>query len=90
MNETYSEYCTDGMSPWTGPKPVQQRMIRSGRWKLIYYHEHQTFELFNLAVDPREQSNVANAHPDIVAQIRAIMAELTQLRRQTLPRGEDA
>ena len=59
LNETYSEYCTDGMAPWTGPVPVQQRMIRSGKWKLIYYHGHQP-QLFDLEADPREINDLAD------------------------------
>ncbi len=59
LNETYSEYCTDGMAPWTTPVPVQQRMIRFGKWKLIYYHGYQS-QLFDLEADPREINDLAD------------------------------
>lgn len=58
LDETFSEYCTDGLSPWTLPEPVQQRMIRSGDWKLVYYHGYRP-QLFNLADDPREVRDLA-------------------------------
>ena len=58
INETFSEYCTDGLSDWTLPEPVQQRMIRSGDWKLIYYHGYRP-QLFNLADDPHELNDRA-------------------------------
>ena len=46
------------MAPWTGPIPVQQRMIRFGKWKLIYYHGQQP-QLFDLEADPREINDLA-------------------------------
>ena len=58
IDETFSEYCTDGMAPWTGPEPVQQRMIRQGRWKLIYYHGLPP-QLFDMESDPRETLDLA-------------------------------
>ncbi len=33
---------------------VQTRMLRSGRWKLIYYHGYEP-QLFDLEEDPAEQ-----------------------------------
>jgi choline-sulfatase len=56
--ETFSEYCTDGMAPWAGAEPVQQRMLRRGRWKLIYYHGYPP-ELFDLREDPHELHDLA-------------------------------
>lgn len=38
-------------------------IIRSGDWKLIYYYEDQTMELFNLKADQRESTNLADAEP---------------------------
>lgn len=56
-NETYSEYCTDGLLAWSGGRVLQSRMIRSGKWKYNYYHgcPHQ---LFNLETDPDEMVNL--------------------------------
>lgn len=58
LDETFSEYCTDGMAPWAGTQPVQQRMIRRGRWKLIYYHGYPP-QLFDLEDDPAELHDLA-------------------------------
>ena len=58
LDETFSEYCTDGMAPWAGTQPVQQRMIRRGRWKLVYYHGHRP-QLFDLEDDPTELNDLA-------------------------------
>ncbi|REG92847.1 sulfatase [Algoriphagus antarcticus] len=35
-------------------------IIREGDWKLIYYWEDKSAELYNLATDPSEQSNLAS------------------------------
>jgi len=51
--ETFSEYCTDPVPAWTGGRAVQQRMIRSGRHKLVFY-DAEPLQLFDLAADPDE------------------------------------
>ena len=56
-NETYSEYCTDPVPYWTGGRAVQQRMIRSGRWKLIVY-DSEPLQLFDLEEDPDELNDL--------------------------------
>ena len=58
LDETVSEYCTDASPDWTGGMAVQTRMLRSGRWKLNYYHGYEP-QLFDLAGDPAEQTDLA-------------------------------
>jgi choline-sulfatase len=58
IDETFSEYCTDAVPPWTGGMAVQQRMIRSGPWKLIFYNGYRP-QLFDLAADPHELDDLA-------------------------------
>jgi choline-sulfatase len=58
IDETFSEYCTDAVPHWTGGMAVQQRMIRSGRWKLVDYNGYRP-QLFDLAEDPRELRDLA-------------------------------
>jgi len=43
--------------------------IRSGRYKLLEYFENGTVQLFDLEVDPGEQSDLSKTHPEIVAQL---------------------
>jgi choline-sulfatase len=57
LDLTFSEYCTDAMEAWAGTTPVQQRMLRTRRWKLNYYHGHRP-QLFDLAEDPRETTDL--------------------------------
>ncbi|MEH6726117.1 MAG: sulfatase-like hydrolase/transferase [Hyphomicrobiales bacterium] len=70
-NETYSEYCTDGMNKRM-PQKVQQRMIRSGPWKLVYYHGYPS-QLFNLEDDPLEMQDLVAVpqHADLVQSLQA-------------------
>lgn len=39
-------------------------IIRDGNWKLIYYHEDGRYELYNLATDLSEQTDLASANPE--------------------------
>jgi arylsulfatase A-like enzyme len=48
-----------------GPGIGPSSAIRRGDWKLIYYHESQRYELFNLAEDLEEQNNLAGIQPDV-------------------------
>ena len=72
MDETYAEYCTDGMSRWTLPEPVRQRMVRSGPWKLVHYDGLRP-QLFNLEADPGEQDDLAEkpAYSEMREQLTA-------------------
>lgn len=76
LNETFAEYCTDGVARWTGAAPVQQRMIRSGRFKLVYYHGHRP-QLFDLEADPDELQDLAE-EPGHKALRKALTARVLE------------
>jgi arylsulfatase A-like enzyme len=59
----------------TGPGIGASSTIREGDWKLIYYHADRRFELFDLAHDLGETTNLAAAHP---GKVRALADELTR------------
>jgi len=65
-NETYSEYCTDGLLAWSGGRVLQSRMIRKDQWKYTYYHGCPS-QLFDLSADRNEMNNLADdpAHAEI-------------------------
>jgi arylsulfatase A-like enzyme len=48
-----------------GPGIGPSSAIRLGDWKLIYYYEDARFELFNIARDLGEETNLAEEHSDI-------------------------
>lgn len=56
--EAFAEYCTDAVPAWTGGMAVQQRMLRRGPRKLIWYQGYPP-QLFNLDDDPRELRDLA-------------------------------
>lgn len=77
LDETVSEYCTDAVPSWTGGMAVQQRMLRAGRWKLIFYNGYRP-QLFDLAADPRELRDLAedSAHRGVrEALTRRLLAD---------------
>ena len=46
------------------------RAIRSGMWKLVRPSDDVDWELYNIAEDPGETSNLADQHPDRVATMK--------------------
>ena len=55
-----------------------RKALRKGDWKLVNYNVFDpaktTVELYNIAADPGEQNNVANANPEVVKELSALMA----------------
>lgn len=61
---------------WEAAAPNQttsQQAVRWGDWKAIKGGPKAAWELFNLATDERESTNVATRHPDVMARIAAII-----------------
>ena len=50
-----------------------QQAVRQGNWKGHFVAGKDTFELFNLADDLLESTNVASKHPEIVSAMRSFM-----------------
>lgn len=59
----YPHYGNQGGEPST--------IVRSGDWKLIHYFEDGRDELYNVADDIGEQTDLAAKHPEIAAGLRA-------------------
>jgi arylsulfatase A-like enzyme len=54
---------------WEFNRGGSLQAVRMGDWKLIRFVAQNKFELYNLKTDIGEQNNVADQHPEIVAQI---------------------
>jgi arylsulfatase A-like enzyme len=51
-----------------------QQAARMGRWKAIRPARGAPLELYDLETDPHESTNVASAHPDVVARMETYLA----------------
>jgi arylsulfatase A-like enzyme len=51
-----------------------QQAIRRGNWKLVRHRQDQPWELYNLADDPNETTNLAARYPRHVADLAALAA----------------
>jgi choline-sulfatase len=73
-DEAFAEHVTDRVPAWTGGRETQQRMIRRGRWKLVYHHGDAP-QLFDLASDPHERHDLAS-HPAQAALREQLLARV--------------
>ena len=77
------------------PEYGGQQSIRIGNWKGIRLNMlkgNSTWSLFDLSTDVREQDNVADKHPDIIAKMKAISKRehhTPELSRFIIPVLED-
>lgn len=88
----------DGINMWPvlaeDEAPAEDRMIyiamqsghslRQGDWKLIVRAKNKP-ELFNIAEDPYEKSELADREPETVARLQALMSEQQKLDDPKLP-----
>lgn len=60
-------------------------IIRRGNWKLIRYHEDGREELYNLAEDPRETTDLSLTQPDRVEELSTVLSQWLELTQATMP-----
>lgn len=65
-------------------------IIRSGKWKLIHYHEDNSIELYDLNIDIGEQQNLAERHPDIVEDLSHQLQESLKSTTAKFPIHDEA
>lgn len=59
--------------------------IRLGNWKLLYSMRDQTFELFDLSKDIREENNLADKKRDEVKRLAALLGKTLKARGAQMP-----
>ncbi|HMJ67392.1 MAG TPA: arylsulfatase [Cyclobacteriaceae bacterium] len=62
---------------WEFHEKDGRRAVRRGNWKLVQYEVNKdtagSFELYDLAIDPGEESDMAPEFPEVVEQLKSIM-----------------
>jgi arylsulfatase A-like enzyme len=72
---------------WTWSRRTNRWAVRRGDWKIVKYGADEPkaasdWQLFDLAADPREQHDLAAAHPEVAAEMhRAFLAQRARDRR---------
>ena len=59
--------------------------IRDGDWKLIEFYHYKNFELYNLAKDPGERTNLAKRNPSKAAELRAKLSTWQKQMKAKMP-----
>lgn len=54
---------------------VLKQSVRVGRWKLVHERQDASYELYNLASDPYEESDLSKEQPKRVKQLRGLLQE---------------
>lgn len=68
-----------------GPGIGASSTIRKGKWKLIYYHADQRFELFDLDADIGETTNLVSTHPDRAKKLAGELSEFLRSVKAQMP-----
>lgn len=69
----------------TGPGIGATSTIRKGNWKLIYYHLNQNFELFNLANDIGETTNLTSKKKEKVKEMAVELGSYLRSVKAQMP-----
>ncbi|MDG1023785.1 MAG: sulfatase [Flavobacteriaceae bacterium] len=72
----------------SGPGIGSFSAVRNGDWKLIYFHEDQHYELYNLFHDISEQNNLALIQPLKVNELAAILSAYLIRVEAQMPRDK--
>lgn len=77
---------------WEFPESGGQKAVRLGKWKAFVgdiEKGNRNIELYDLDLDPREQTNVARYHPEVVRRVKEIMErehEDAEIKEFNLPK----
>jgi len=59
--------------------------IRFKNWKLVYRMRNQTFELYDLSADLREQNNLIDLYPEKVEELASLLGKTLKSRNAQMP-----
>jgi arylsulfatase A-like enzyme len=69
----------------SGPGIGAYSAVRSGNWKLIYFHAGQRFELYDLDADIGENHNLSATHPEIVRRLAVKLGKYLRKVQAQMP-----
>ncbi len=75
---------------YRGADVVPYSIIRSGEYKLIHFFGEQPDELYSLANDPRETTNLADQFPDLLVQLKASLKAWWQETGARMPQKKQS
>lgn len=73
----YPHYHPGGATPYSA--------VRSGNYKLIEFFEDSRLELYDLAADPAETTNIASQKPELTGKLHALLKEWREKVGAQLP-----
>lgn len=59
--------------------------VRSGKWKLIYFYETQSFELYNLSTDKKEEDELSCKEPIITKRLTILLENWLKKTHAPIP-----
>ncbi len=74
----------------SGPGIGASSSVRLGDWKLIYYHQDQSFELFDLINDIGESANLAVTNPEKAKTLAKILSNYLRSVNAQMPSFKDS
>lgn len=74
----------------TGPGIGASSTIRKGDWKLVYYHEDQSFELFNIKEDIGESTNLAASKAELKRELAKELSDYLRSVDAQMPTFKDS
>ena len=72
-----------------GPGIGSFSAIRKGEWKLIYFHEDQRYELYDLSNDIGEQNNLASKEASKLSELIVLLSEYLISVEAQMPRDKE-
>ncbi len=61
-------------------------IVRDGDWKLIFYHEDERLELYNIANDISETTDLAEVNPEVVEKLKKQMNKFLKDTDASMPK----
>ncbi|MBI5596008.1 MAG: sulfatase [Elusimicrobia bacterium] len=64
---------------------LDERVVRTKRWKLHWYMQRNRYELYDLQADPLEENDLADKRPDVVSNLSFELIRHLELSRPHAP-----